>query len=52
MQRAGGHVHWARDANEANAIITQIVANLGPAADLAPYPGKPADFRVPGQPSS
>lgn len=26
MQRAGGHVHWARDANEANAIITQIVA--------------------------
>lgn len=27
VQRAGGHVHWARDANEANAIITQIVAN-------------------------
>jgi cytidylate kinase len=28
------------------------VEQLGPAADLAPYPGKPADFRVPGQPSS
>jgi L-lactate dehydrogenase complex protein LldF len=26
VQRAGGHVHWARDANEANAIIAQIVA--------------------------
>jgi len=25
---------------------------LGPAAGLAPYPDKPADFRVPGQPSS
>jgi cytidylate kinase len=25
---------------------------LGPAADLAPYPDRPADFRVPGQPSS
>ena len=25
---------------------------LGPAAGLAPYPAKPADFRVPGQPSS
>ena len=24
--RAGGQVHWARDATEANAIITQIVA--------------------------
>ena len=28
------------------------VEQLGPAAGLAPYPGKPADFRVPGQPSS
>src|SRR5437764_4799892 len=28
------------------------VEQLGPAADLAPYTGKPADFRVPGQPSS
>ena len=27
VQRAGGHVHWARDAEEANAIITQIVAD-------------------------
>ena len=27
------------------------VEQLGPAADLAPYPGKPADFRVPGQSS-
>jgi L-lactate dehydrogenase complex protein LldF len=27
VQRAGGHVHWARDAREANAIITQIVAD-------------------------
>jgi len=25
------------------------VEQLGPAAGLAPYPGKPADFRVPGQ---
>ncbi|GAC1390702.1 MAG: LutB/LldF family L-lactate oxidation iron-sulfur protein [Ktedonobacteraceae bacterium] len=24
VQRAGGHVHWARDAQEANAIITTI----------------------------
>jgi L-lactate dehydrogenase complex protein LldF len=24
VQRAGGQVHWARDASEANAIITQI----------------------------
>lgn len=24
VERAGGHVHWARDAAEANAIITQI----------------------------
>src|SRR5437588_4105743 len=28
------------------------VEQLGPAAGLAPYPVKPADFRVPGQPSS
>ena len=28
------------------------VEQLGPAADLAPYAAKPADFRVPGQPSS
>jgi L-lactate dehydrogenase complex protein LldF len=27
VQRAGGHVHWARDAEEANAIITRIVAD-------------------------
>ena len=27
------------------------VEELGPAAGLAPYPGKPADFRVPGQSS-
>ncbi|HET9921366.1 MAG TPA: LutB/LldF family L-lactate oxidation iron-sulfur protein [Ktedonobacteraceae bacterium] len=25
VQRAGGQVHWARDAQEANAIVTQIV---------------------------
>lgn len=25
VQHAGGHVHWARDAEEANAIITRIV---------------------------
>ena len=24
VERAGGHVHWARDAAEANAIITEI----------------------------
>ena len=28
------------------------VEELGPAAGLAPYAGKAADFRVPGQPSS
>lgn len=28
------------------------VEQLRPAEDLAPYPGKPADFRVSGQPSS
>src|SRR5436190_2679045 len=28
------------------------VQQLGPAADLGPYPARPADFRVPGQPSS
>lgn len=27
VQRAGGQVHWARDAAEANAIIAQIVAD-------------------------
>ncbi len=32
--------------------LSMPVEQLGPAADLAPYPGKPADFRVPGQPSS
>jgi L-lactate dehydrogenase complex protein LldF len=26
VQRAGGHVHWARDAQEANTIITAIAA--------------------------
>src|SRR6266540_2445841 len=25
VQRAGGQVHWARDANEANQIVTQLV---------------------------
>ena len=29
VQRAGGHVHRARDASEANAIIAQIVASHG-----------------------
>ncbi|GAC1344302.1 MAG: LutB/LldF family L-lactate oxidation iron-sulfur protein [Ktedonobacteraceae bacterium] len=29
VQQAGGHVHWARDDHEANAIITQIVAEHG-----------------------
>ena len=29
VQQAGGHVHWARDASEANAIVTQIVAEHG-----------------------
>jgi cytidylate kinase len=28
------------------------VEQLGPSADLTPYPTRPADFRVPGQPSS
>jgi L-lactate dehydrogenase complex protein LldF len=26
---AGGHVHWARDANEANAIVTDLVRATG-----------------------
>ena len=29
VQRAGGHVHWARDTGEANAIVTQLVADHG-----------------------
>jgi L-lactate dehydrogenase complex protein LldF len=29
VQQAGGQVHWARDAAEANAIVTQIVAEHG-----------------------
>src|SRR5579864_9680846 len=29
VQQAGGHVHWARDAQEANAIVTQLVADHG-----------------------
>jgi L-lactate dehydrogenase complex protein LldF len=29
VQRAGGQVHWARDAAEANAIITDIVSQHG-----------------------
>jgi L-lactate dehydrogenase complex protein LldF len=29
VQQAGGHVHWARDAEEANAIVTQLVADHG-----------------------
>jgi L-lactate dehydrogenase complex protein LldF len=29
VQRAGGHVHWARDAAEANQIITAIAAGHG-----------------------
>jgi L-lactate dehydrogenase complex protein LldF len=29
VQRAGGQVHWARDASEANAIIAQIAAHHG-----------------------
>jgi L-lactate dehydrogenase complex protein LldF len=29
VTRAGGHVHWARDAAEANGIITQIVRSHG-----------------------
>lgn len=29
VQQAGGHVHWARDAQEANAIIAQIAGEHG-----------------------
>ena len=29
VQRAGGHVHWARDAAEANQIVTKIVQSHG-----------------------
>src|SRR5579864_7586570 len=29
IQRAGGQVHWARDAVEANRIITEIVRGTG-----------------------
>src|SRR6266705_4547003 len=29
VQRAGGHIHWARDAEEDNAIITRIAADHG-----------------------
>jgi len=27
--RAGGHVHWARDAREANQIVTQLIQQAG-----------------------
>ncbi len=29
VQRAGGHVHWARDAAEANAIVAAVVSDHG-----------------------
>ncbi|GLV55767.1 iron-sulfur cluster-binding protein [Dictyobacter sp. S3.2.2.5] len=29
VQRAGGQVHWARDAQEANRIVTEIVQGVG-----------------------
>src|SRR6266446_538669 len=29
VQRAGGQVHWARDADEANRIITGIIRGIG-----------------------
>ena len=29
VQRAGGHVHWARDAAEANAIVARIATGHG-----------------------
>lgn len=29
VQRAGGHVHWARDAREANQIVTQLIQQTG-----------------------
>src|SRR5579859_7037960 len=29
VQRAGGHVHWARDAAEATLIITRLVQHHG-----------------------
>lgn len=29
VQRAGGQVHWARDAREANQIVTQLIQRAG-----------------------
>jgi L-lactate dehydrogenase complex protein LldF len=29
VQAAGGHVHWANDADEANAIITELIQRTG-----------------------
>jgi L-lactate dehydrogenase complex protein LldF len=29
VQRAGGNVHWARDATEANAIVGDLIASYG-----------------------
>ena len=29
VERAGGHVHWARDAAEANRIVAQVAADHG-----------------------
>src|SRR3981081_2793298 len=29
VEQAGGHVHWARDAAEANRIITELVRETG-----------------------
>src|SRR5438093_12862711 len=29
VRRAGGHVHWARDAQEAQRIVTRLVTDAG-----------------------
>ena len=38
LTRAGGHVHWARDADEANQIIRGLIEQYGAGA-FATHPG-------------
>src|SRR5690625_814688 len=34
VQRAGGHVHWARDGEEANQIIIDLVKDKGVSEEI------------------
>ena len=39
----GGHVHWARDANEANAIVTSLAQATGARSRQGQVDGDPGD---------